>query len=56
MEHIKGTNPNYALEEKKDNGVLSKKGVDVFFGGGNVGIMKIIPDEEKRIIIQKSPA
>ena len=42
-----GTNPNYALEAKKVTALLSKKGVDVVFGGGNVGIMKIISDEAK---------
>ena len=42
-----GTNPNYALEAKKITALLSKKGVDVVFGGGNVGIMKIISDEAK---------
>ena len=42
-----GTNPNYALEAKKITALLSKHGVDVVFGGGNVGIMKIISDEAK---------
>ena len=42
-----GINPNYALEAKKITALLSKKGVDVVFGGGNVGIMKIISDEAK---------
>ena len=50
-----GTNPNYALEAKKITALLSKKGVDVVFGGGNVGIMKLSLMRQK-IIIQKSPA
>ena len=39
-----GINPNYASEAKKITALLSKNGVDVVFGGGNVGIMKIISD------------
>ena len=35
------------MEAKKITALLSKKGVDVVFGGGNVGIMKIISDEAK---------
>ena len=31
----------------ESNALLSKKGVDFVFGGGNVGIMKIISDEAK---------
>ena len=31
-----GTNPNYALEAKKITALLSKKGVDVVFGGGTI--------------------
>ena len=42
-----GKNPTYALDAKKIAALLSKKGVDVVFGGGNVGIMKIISDEAK---------
>ena len=42
-----GKNPNYASEAKKITALLSKNGVDVVFGGGNVGIMKIISDEAK---------
>ena len=47
-----GTNPNYALEAKKITALLSKKGVDVVFGGGNVGIMKIISDGPENNIKQ----
>ena len=45
----KGKNPNYAKEAKKITAILSSKGVDVVFGGGNVGIMKIISDEAKAV-------
>ena len=39
-----GNNPKYAKEAKKVAESIAKKGINVVFGGGNVGLMKIISD------------
>ncbi len=39
-----GNNPKYAEESKKVAESIAKKGINVVFGGGNVGLMKIISD------------
>ena len=40
-----GKNPLYAMEARKIAAILSKQGINIVFGGGNVGLMKIISDE-----------
>ena len=40
----KGNNPKYGEEAKKVAESIAKKGINVVFGGGNVGLMKIISD------------
>ena len=40
----KGKNPKYAEEAKLVAKFIAKKGINVVFGGGNVGLMKIISD------------
>jgi uncharacterized protein (TIGR00730 family) len=39
-----GNNPKYAEEAKIVAESIAKKGINVVFGGGNVGLMKIISD------------
>ena len=39
-----GKNPKYALSAKIISEAIAKKGINVIFGGGNVGLMKIISD------------
>ena len=39
-----GKNPKYAQSAKIISEAISKKGINVIFGGGNVGLMKIISD------------
>ena len=39
-----GKNPEYAKAAKSIAEVIAKKGINVVFGGGNVGLMKIISD------------
>ena len=39
-----GKNPEYAKAAKLVAEYISKKGINVVFGGGNVGLMKIISD------------
>jgi uncharacterized protein (TIGR00730 family) len=39
-----GNNPKYSEEAKKVAESIAKKGINVVFGGGNVGLMKIISD------------
>ena len=39
-----GKNPKYAEDAKLVAENLAKKGINVVFGGGNVGLMKIISD------------
>jgi len=39
-----GNNPVYAEEAKRVAESIAKKGINVVFGGGNVGLMKIISD------------
>ena len=39
-----GNNPKYAEEAQKVSESIAKKGINVVFGGGNVGLMKIISD------------
>ena len=39
-----GNNPKYVEEAKKVAESIAKKGINVVFGGGNVGLMKIISD------------
>lgn len=39
-----GKNPKYAESAKIISEVIAKKGINVVFGGGNVGLMKIISD------------
>ena len=36
-----GKNPRYAEDAKKIGEILAAKGINVVFGGGNVGLMKI---------------
>ena len=40
----KGKNPEYAKAAKLVAELIAKKGINVVFGGGNVGLMKIISD------------
>ena len=37
-------NPRYAEDAKKIGEILAAKGINVVFGGGNVGLMKIVSD------------
>lgn len=39
-----GNNPKYAEEAQKVAESIAKKGINVVFGGGNVGLMKIVSD------------
>jgi uncharacterized protein (TIGR00730 family) len=39
-----GNNPRYAEDAKKIGEILASKGINVVFGGGNVGLMKIVSD------------
>ncbi len=39
-----GNNPRYAKDAKKIGEILAAKGINVVFGGGNVGLMKIVSD------------
>ena len=39
-----GNNPAYAEEAKNIAEIIAKKGINVVFGGGNVGLMKIVSD------------
>ena len=39
-----GKNPKYAQSAKIISEAIAKKGINVVFGGGNVGLMKIISD------------
>ena len=39
-----GNNPRYAEDAKKIGEILEVKGINVVFGGGNVGLMKIVSD------------
>ena len=39
-----GNNPKYAEAAKSIAEIISKKGINVVFGGGNVGLMKVISD------------
>lgn len=39
-----GNNPRYAEDTKKIGEILASKGINVVFGGGNVGLMKIVSD------------
>ena len=39
-----GNNPRYAEDAKKIGEILAVKGINVVFGGGNVGLMKIVSD------------
>lgn len=39
-----GKNPRYAEDAKKIGEILAAKGINVVFGGGNVGLMKIVSD------------
>ena len=39
-----GNNPRYAEDSKKIGETLAAKGINVVFGGGNVGLMKIVSD------------
>jgi len=39
-----GKNPRYAEDAKKIGEILAEKGINVVFGGGNVGLMKIVSD------------
>ena len=39
-----GKNPEYAKAAKSIAKLIAKKGINVVFGGGNVGLMKIISD------------
>ena len=39
-----GKNPKYAESAKIISEAIAKKGINVIFGGGNVGLMKIISD------------
>ena len=39
-----GNNPIYAQEAKNIAEIIAKKGINVVFGGGDVGLMKIISD------------
>ena len=39
-----GKNPKYAQSAKIISEAIAKKGINIVFGGGNVGVMKIISD------------
>ena len=39
-----GNNPIYAHEAKNIAEIIAKKGINVVFGGGDVGLMKIVSD------------
>ena len=39
-----GNNPAYAEDAKNIAEIIAKKGINVVFGGGNVGLMKIVSD------------
>ena len=39
-----GKNPEYAKAAKSVAELIAKKGINVVFGGGNVGLMKVISD------------
>ena len=39
-----GNNPRYAEDAKKIGETLAARGINVVFGGGNVGLMKIVSD------------
>ena len=39
-----GKNPKYAQSAKIISEAIAKKGINVVFGGGNIGLMKIISD------------
>lgn len=39
-----GRNPEYAKAAKSVAELIAKKGINVVFGGGNVGLMKVISD------------
>ena len=39
-----GINPIYAQEAKNIAEIIAKKGINVVFGGGDVGLMKIVSD------------
>ena len=39
-----GKNPIYAQEAKNIAEIIAKKGINVVFGGGDVGLMKIVSD------------
>ena len=39
-----GNNPRYAEDAKKIGEILAAKDINVVFGGGNVGLMKIVSD------------
>tara|TARA_S200000501_G_scaffold355572_1_gene377398 strand:+ start:1338 stop:1919 length:582 start_codon:yes stop_codon:yes gene_type:complete len=39
-----GNNPNYAQSAKTISEIIAEKGINIVFGGGNVGLMKIISD------------
>ena len=39
-----GNNPAYAEEAKNIAEIIAKKGINIVFGGGNVGLMKIVSD------------
>ena len=39
-----GNNPRYAEDAKQIGEILAAKGINVVFGGGNVGLMKIVSD------------
>ena len=39
-----GNNPRYAQDAKEIGELLASKGINIVFGGGNVGLMKIVSD------------
>ena len=39
-----GNNPIYTQEAKNIAEIIAKKGINIVFGGGNVGLMKIVSD------------
>ena len=39
-----GKNPIYAQEAKNIASLIAKEGINVVFGGGNVGLMKVVSD------------
>ena len=48
-----GKNPEYAIAAKSVSEAIAKKGINVVFGGGNVGLMKAVkkfdPDKGFRL-------